>query len=61
MENLASPAPVAPVPGNAKIIRDFLDAGSSRKVETGEYMNFWKGCTVAERAQFGDEIFRLTH
>lgn len=49
----------SPTPGNAKIIRSFLDAGSSRPIETHEYMQFWQACSPEERAQFGTEAQRL--
>lgn len=45
MEQLAS---------NAKVIREFLDAGSTRKVETHDYMLFWQSLTPEEKQSFGD-------
>lgn len=49
-----------PALNNAKVIRSFLDEGSSRRVETHEYMQFWQACSLEERQQFGNEARSLS-
>lgn len=44
---------------NAVRVRAFLNAGTSRPIETSEYMTFWKACSLEERQQFNDEVVKM--